>query len=137
MLLFSNWFVNSCFFLISIANFLKKNLTVWTPHEFWSVCSHYLGQLQIHCVKSVQIRSFLWSEYRKIRTRKNSVLGHFHALKCLGDYRFEPQGMFSICLYIRNIHFIYSNLTFHSIKSPSNLKNLWKILNTWKLLLKS
>ena len=50
-----------------------------------------------HCVKSVQIRSFLWSiypvfgldteifvvnlciqsEYKKIRTRKNSVLVHF------------------------------------------------------------
>ena len=52
----------------------------------------------IHCVKSVQIRSFFWSvfscirteyrdllrkspysvsEYRKIRTRKNSTFGHF------------------------------------------------------------
>ena len=38
----------------------------------------------IHCVKSVQIRSFFWSvfscirtEYGKIRTRKNSVFGHF------------------------------------------------------------
>ena len=36
-----------------------------------------------HCVKSVQIRSFysvnlrIQSEYRKIRTRKNSVFGHF------------------------------------------------------------
>ena len=37
-----------------------------------------------HCVKSAQIRSFFWSvfsciqsKYRKIRTRKNSVLGHF------------------------------------------------------------
>ena len=37
-----------------------------------------------NCVKSVQIRSFLWSllsciqsEYRKIWTRKNSVYGHF------------------------------------------------------------
>ena len=35
-----------------------------------------------HCVKSVQIRSYfciscIWSEYRKIRTRKNSVFGHF------------------------------------------------------------
>ena len=37
----------------------------------------------IHCVKSVQIQSFFWfvfscirSEYRKIRTRKNSVFGH-------------------------------------------------------------
>ena len=39
---------------------------------------------KIHCLKSAQIRSFLWSlffyirtEYRKIRTRKNSVFGHF------------------------------------------------------------
>ena len=37
-----------------------------------------------HCVKSVQIRIFFWSifyciwtEYRKIRTRKNSVFQHF------------------------------------------------------------
>ena len=37
-----------------------------------------------HCVKSVQIQSFFRSvfscirtEYKKIRTRKNSVLGHF------------------------------------------------------------
>ena len=39
-----------------------------------------------HCVKSVQIRNFFWSafcfirthsEYRKIRTRKNSVFGFF------------------------------------------------------------
>ena len=29
-----------------------------------------------HCSKSVQIRSFFWSEYRKIRSRKNSVFGH-------------------------------------------------------------
>ena len=37
-----------------------------------------------YCVKSVQIRSYFWSvfsyirtEYRKIRTRNNSVLGPF------------------------------------------------------------
>ena len=40
--------------------------------------------LIFHCVKSAQMRSFFWSvfccsqsEYRKIRTRKNSVFGHF------------------------------------------------------------
>ena len=33
--------------------------------------------LVTHCVKSVQIGSFFWSEYRKIRTRKNSFFGHF------------------------------------------------------------
>ena len=31
----------------------------------------------MHCMKSVQIRRFFWSEYRKIRNRKNSVFGHF------------------------------------------------------------
>ena len=40
--------------------------------------------LPLHCVKSIQIQNFFWSifsyiqsEYRKIRTRKNSVFGHF------------------------------------------------------------
>ena len=32
---------------------------------------------KLHCVKSVQIQSFFWSEYRKIRNRKNFVFGHF------------------------------------------------------------
>ena len=31
---------------------------------------------QVHYVKSVQIRSFLWSKYGKIRTRNNFVFGH-------------------------------------------------------------
>ena len=30
-----------------------------------------------HCLKSIQIQSFFWSEYRKIRTRKNLVFGHY------------------------------------------------------------
>ena len=30
---------------------------------------------QNRCVKSVETRSFFWSEYRKSRTRKNSVFG--------------------------------------------------------------
>ena len=29
----------------------------------------------IHCVKSVQIRTYFWSEYSKIRNRDNSVSG--------------------------------------------------------------
>ena len=33
--------------------------------------------LSFHCVKSVQIRSFFWLEYRKTRTRKNSVYTDF------------------------------------------------------------
>ena len=33
--------------------------------------------VRTHCLKSVQIRSFCWIEYRKIRSRNNSVFGHF------------------------------------------------------------
>ena len=38
--------------------------------------------MAVHCVKSVQIRSYfvnlrIQSEYRKIQTRNNSVFGHF------------------------------------------------------------
>ena len=49
--------------------------SVFTDHEWnWS----------LHCVKSVEIRSCFWSvfsciwtEYRKIQTKNNSVFGHF------------------------------------------------------------
>ena len=52
----------------------------------------------LHCVTSVQIRSYFWSlfscirteygdlgrsEYRKIRTRNNSVFGHFSRSVCV------------------------------------------------------
>ena len=42
--------------------------------------SKYYGQHQLfflHWAKIVQIRSFYWSEYRKLRNRKNSAFGHF------------------------------------------------------------
>ena len=37
-------------------------------------------------MKSVLIRNFFWSEFRKIRTRKNSVFGHF---SCSGRNAFR------------------------------------------------
>ena len=57
-----------------------------------------------HYVKSVQIRSFFWSaffcirtEYRKIRTRKNSVFTHF--------LRSERNCKYSSVIYFRIISF--------------------------------
>ena len=42
-----------------------------------------------HCVKSIQVQSLFWSvlsciqtEYRKTKTRKNSVFGHFSRSVC-------------------------------------------------------
>ena len=42
----------------------------------WCFTIHYRQQ-QNHYVKSTQIRTYFWSEYRKIRTRINFVFGHF------------------------------------------------------------
>ena len=50
--------------------------------------------MTLYCVKSVQIWSYFWSvfsciqsEYRKIRTRNNSVFGHFSRSACLNSYK--------------------------------------------------
>ena len=47
-------------------------------------CNMIIISRVFHCVKSVQVRSFFWSvfssirtEHRKMRTRKDSVFGHF------------------------------------------------------------
>ena len=71
---FSCKFWNSiicCFIPFSMFNDTYKKKTFW-----------YSGD--IHSVKSVQIRTFFWSifsciqsEFRKIRTRKNSKFWHF------------------------------------------------------------
>ena len=44
-------------------------------NEYNGMSGNYL--LVNHFVKSIQIRSFLWSEYRKIRARKIFGFGHF------------------------------------------------------------
>ena len=46
---------------------------------FFSIFFNILYQRRAggHCVKNVQIRSYFWSKYRKIRSRYNTVFGHF------------------------------------------------------------
>ena len=41
---------------------------------------HSSSNCCIHCVKSVQIRSYFWSECGKIRTRNSFILNTFHAV---------------------------------------------------------
>ena len=62
-----------------------------TRHKIFQKYSPSISSIQ-HCVKCVQIRSFFWSvfprirtEYGKIRTRKNSVFGHFSSIQCSGN----------------------------------------------------
>ena len=62
-------------------NYLSNVIQTFT---FCQNYSEIFCKMVIHCVKSVQIWSFFWyvfsyilSEYRKIRTGKKSVFGHF------------------------------------------------------------
>ena len=73
----------------------KETVNLMIPRKLKTLSSFYIsikvsvsykytflaGKKHKHCVKSVQIRSFFWSEYRKIRTRKNSVFGHFSRIE--------------------------------------------------------
>ena len=40
-------------------------------------CKIIKNSCNVHFVKCVQIQSFFWSVFSRIRTRKNSVFGHF------------------------------------------------------------
>ena len=75
-----NWRINQSSVLFNWLYFGKIVLSYSLLNLTCKLC--LIGD--IHCVKSVQRRSYFWSvfscirtEYRKIRTRNNSVFGHF------------------------------------------------------------
>ena len=60
---------------------LTKFLSYVSPNIFKQPLNHtrlfFRTLILTHCMKSVQIRSFFWSVFSCIRTKKNSVFGHF------------------------------------------------------------
>ena len=76
---------NDMYFEREIVDIYSKITQILNILKSWNFkCQKIKIHLIIHFVKSVQIRSFFWSvssciqyEYRKIRTRKNSVFWHF------------------------------------------------------------
>ena len=86
--LFPQW-MSPCQKLLVIENSIKLmqestlNVSIFQIAENISMNEHHYWNV-FNCVKSVQLQSFFWSifssirtEYRKIRTRKNSVFGHY------------------------------------------------------------
>ena len=62
------------------------------------------ASVNTHCVKSVQMQSYFWflfscipTEYRKIRTRNNSIFGHFPCSACHIQYLTSVTSNRSIC----------------------------------------
>ena len=45
--------------------------------SYWIFCFTFNNSFKVHSMKSFPIPSYLRSVYRKIRTRKSSVFGHF------------------------------------------------------------
>ena len=72
---FAKWLRTYCFVehlgvAVLVAQYICDTVGIW-------VFSSNSQFTIIHCVKIVQIRSYFWSEYRKIRPRNNSVSGYF------------------------------------------------------------
>ena len=88
------WHVCCCHvFFFAIPKYMKAQNNILSCFMGWPFTS-LAENGENHCVKSVQIRSFFWSvfsctrtkhgdqsEYRKIRTRKNSKFGHFSRIE--------------------------------------------------------
>ena len=92
--------------------------TFFTEHLWWLLLDikfHVteISHLQPHCVKSAQIRSSFWSvfscirtEYRKIRTRKNSVSEHFK--QCPFPTTSQPKTILYVARYTKNFYVLFS-----------------------------
>ena len=75
---------NFSFYQKKFCNVTKLNISYIASRLGREKSAHNQLSCPGHCVKSVKIRSFVWSVfsciqsvYRKIRTRKNCVFGHF------------------------------------------------------------
>ena len=63
---------------------LKNYRHIYNQHPQLCQTAKFRAKITIHCTENVQIQSFFWSvfsriqsKHGKIRTRKNSVFGHF------------------------------------------------------------
>ena len=87
------------FDLFPVAVFLKKISIYFMPENHRSIvgCWENLKIILLEwafiawktnqCAKNVQIRRFFWFEYRKIRTRKNSVFGLFPTVNGISNLK--------------------------------------------------
>ena len=87
-----------------------------------------------HFKKSVQMRSFFLSKYRKIRIRKNSVFGHFSrsATQRELEKNYKEPFLFRFFLYICSLFLVAID---QSILHHDNIQK-WKLKNILEISLK-
>ena len=106
--------------------YFKLGIFPWFRSHTWKYNIQANKRLTMHCVKSVQIRSYFWSIYivnlciqseqRKIRTRNNSVFGHFSRSE-----RLKKNDHYSIWCFWSFFHFLF-------IPDNKSYKQKWGIL---------
>ena len=113
---------------------METKIKINFPLSVYLLLSHFIILIHVHCVKTIQIRRFFWSvfsciwtEYRKIRTRKNSVFGHFLRSAILTCYVVCLSNL-SKLLNGQNVHFRLKLRTYKHAHTHTQKNN--KSMNT-------
>ena len=82
--IYSFFLWNTCYCIISKLSFVLAVHALFNKHQKIDtfqmlIRKRHVVVHRLYCLKNVQIRSFFCSVFSCIRTRKNSVFGHFHA----------------------------------------------------------
>ena len=94
-------------------------LNTWSCEITWQtekIIPHLRKNYDHYFVKSVQMWSFFWSEFRKLRTGRNSVFGHFSRRPLnLADYWLQgrsaertPKSSLNFCKALWSFSILYS-----------------------------
>ena len=125
--------------------YLGSQKFAWSIFKYWKVLVHL--NLQLHCLKSVQTRSFFWSafsfihtEYWKLQTRKSFIFGFFHVVL---SFDADEVKIFKIIVWLsrssrtevflrKGVLKICSKLTGeHSCWSAISIKLQWDHTSAW------
>ena len=95
----------------------------------------YLKKKKNFYVKSVQIRSFFWSEYGKIRTRKKSIFGHFSHCEFLKiSTNFDTETLLTFLVFLTYSQVFKNGICFFTVSNLSIVQYLFHYSGSYLLL---
>ena len=94
------------------ANSIMKDLLWWFYYIRFAKENNCMNNSSIlHCVKSVDMRSYFWSvfssiqsKHRKIRTRNNSVFENFSRIADVKKHTYQGSSSFNWTIFGSSIH---------------------------------
>ena len=105
----------NCFIWFENKKRKEKNTLFWTPERLTKTAVlrnevlDFQGQIRFHshCVKSIQVRSFFWSVFSRIRTEYGEILVSLCIQSECGEIRTRKNS------YLDTFHAVSSYLHFH------------------------